>query len=160
MPYKDKERDKACQKAYKKAHSVELREWNRVWASEKRKNDPNFRNRELAASRKYKDANKDVCNSKSRKYRKDNLMYFREEHLKRLYGITCADYDRMLLEQNGVCAICGTTEPGHKKNYFCVDHCHATGKVRKLLCSACNVGLSRFKDNPELLRKAALYLEG
>jgi hypothetical protein len=84
--------------------------------------------------------------------------------LKATYGITLADYDRMLAEQGGACRICGSTDPQApvgKKNgvsYFNVDHCHETGAVRGLLCFQCNVGLGKFKDDPDLLLRAAQYL--
>jgi hypothetical protein len=75
------------------------------------------------------------------------------------YGMTEADYDTMLTEQGGGCAICGgTTMPPHQK-YLAVDHCHDSMLVRGLLCSGCNHGLGHFFDNPERLRKAAAYLE-
>jgi hypothetical protein len=52
------------------------------------------------------------------------------------------------------CVICGVqTDP-------VVDHDHQTGHVRGGLCRNCNLGLGHFKDDPELLRLAALYLEG
>jgi hypothetical protein len=60
-------------------------------------------------------------------------------------------------EQGWVCAICGNpTATGHR---LAVDHDHTTHRVRGLLCESCNNGLGRFKDSPELLRLAALYLE-
>jgi hypothetical protein len=63
-----------------------------------------------------------------------------------------------LCEHDGLCALCGTNNPGTKKGWA-VDHCHATGKVRGILCIGCNTGLGGFKDDPNLLRKAAEYLK-
>jgi len=54
------------------------------------------------------------------------------------------------------CAICGEAV-GHRTR--AADHDHITGKFRGILCSRCNPGLGMFKDKPELLRKAAQYLE-
>ncbi len=63
----------------------------------------------------------------------------------------------MLASQDGKCAICGTTDTGKHMN-FCIDHDHATGKIRSLLCNFCNAGLGHFRDNPQLLRKGADYI--
>ena len=84
----------------------------------------------------------------------------REQALKRMYGITQQDYEVMLLEQNNQCAICETTEPGgrHTSNYFVVDHCHTTGKVRKLLCHHCNTALGLVGDKIDTLHKMIAYL--
>jgi hypothetical protein len=84
----------------------------------------------------------------------------REQALKRMYGITQQDYDVMLTEQNNQCAICKTTEPGgrHTSNYFVVDHCHNTGKVRKLLCHHCNTALGLVGDNIGTLQAMIEYL--
>ena len=73
------------------------------------------------------------------------------------YGLTKAELD-LLLAQNESCAICGTAEWGgpHKKPN--VDHDHATGKVRGILCASCNNGLGRFRDDPALLQAAITYL--
>jgi len=85
----------------------------------------------------------------------------REQALKRMYGITQQDYDVMLTEQNNQCAICKTTEPGgrHNSNYFVVDHCHNTGKVRKLLCHHCNTALGLVGDNTHILQSMIEYLK-
>lgn len=76
--------------------------------------------------------------------------------LKREYGITPEQYDRMHAEQGGVCAICGDQQRGRALD---VDHDHVTGAVRGLLCSGCNQTLGKMKDSPDLLRAAAAYLE-
>lgn len=86
----------------------------------------------------------------------------RNAQYKRYYGISLAEYGEMLLAQNGVCAICQKPEEnkiGGKPTPLAVDHCHKKGGVRKLLCAKCNQGLGSFKDDPELLRRAAEYLE-
>lgn len=76
-----------------------------------------------------------------------------------LYGMAAGDFDRMLAEQGGGCAICRTREwPGHGNRPH-VDHDHATGAVRGILCGSCNQGLGRFNDDPTRLRAAADYLE-
>lgn len=71
------------------------------------------------------------------------------------YGLSEADYTTMLNGQGGKCAIC-TKELG---NDVCVDHDHATGMVRALLCRKCNLGLGYLMDDPEVLRAAAAYVE-
>ncbi len=67
------------------------------------------------------------------------------------YGMTCYQYDIMLIEQRGKCLVC--EEPA-----TCIDHNHNTGQVRGLLCQKCNIGLGYFNESPALLRKAALYI--
>ena len=90
------------------------------------------------------------------KCKEANPLWQREKKLKK-YGLTLLDYDRMLREQNGGCAICGGSPDVHK--YFHVDHDHVTGIVRGLLCQACNTGIGKLRDDPSLLRRATAYLE-
>lgn len=91
----------------------------------------------------------------------DIAAYKRNIYLKRTYKITLAEYETLLGQQNGRCAICATDDPGRKgragKNWM-VDHCHDTGKVRGLLCHACNVGIGNFKDDTNIMEKAITYL--
>lgn len=82
----------------------------------------------------------------------------RERHLVRKYGVTLADYDAMLERQGGKCAICQTTPETQRYAVFHVDHCHATGVVRGLLCRGCNNVLGVINDDPEALARAIAYL--
>lgn len=85
----------------------------------------------------------------------------------RRYGISESEYYDLLKKQDNKCAICSlpyfcrTTKRLAESNEFklAVDHCHKTGKVRGLLCYQCNVGLGKFSDDLDLLRKAVQYLE-
>ena len=82
----------------------------------------------------------------------------RKSKLMRDYGLTLDDYAQMLDEQGGGCAICGAVEPGGRGRFH-IDHCHATGVIRGLLCSRCNVGLGHFGDDAARMRLAIAYLE-
>lgn len=79
-------------------------------------------------------------------------------HLRRRYGITLDDYDKMLAKQNGKCAICNGTYISEGKTRFSVDHCHTTSKVRGLLCNNCNSGIGKFNEDIETMKKAIEYI--
>lgn len=81
----------------------------------------------------------------------------RRSFLKRKYGLTSEDYDAMLTAQGSRCAICRGEEV--TGNRFAVDHSHATGHVRGLLCTNCNQALGKFNDDPRLLQAAIDYLK-
>ena len=81
----------------------------------------------------------------------------RQRRLKENYGLTLSDYEAMYASQNALCAICDKPEPTPGK-LLNVDHDHAPGKIRRLLCTKCNCGLGNFLDNENLLLKAAEYL--
>lgn len=76
------------------------------------------------------------------------------------YGVSREEYEAMFEAQGGCCAICGihasdTTGRGKRLQ---VDHKHATGEVRALLCNMCNAGLGMFVDDPARLQRAIKYL--
>jgi len=80
------------------------------------------------------------------------------------YGITIADYKALLEQQNYRCAVCDTQHMAESANEsiargLAVDHDHVTKLVRGLLCGNCNKAIGCFRDSPQLLRKAADYLE-
>lgn len=81
------------------------------------------------------------------KYGLDN-----EARLLKTYGISTADRDRLVQAQGGLCAICGTEPAVH------VDHDHASGEVRGVLCFRCNVGIGHFRDDPDVVMRALHHL--
>lgn len=104
--------------------------------------------------------NKSACRTiYEREHQRDNRYLF-------VYGLSQSDIDTMYAAQNGLCAVCHRPVmcpiPGQNnqaKDVARIDHNHKTGKVRKLLCHRCNVGMGYFDDNTTLLRTAADYLE-
>lgn len=98
-----------------------------------------------------------------RTWYKTNSRSVMDGELRKRYGIGADDYDRMMDEQDGVCAICGKEETRvdhrtKKVTRLAVDHDHATRKVRGLLCHAHNNSLGHFGDDPMILAKAIGYL--
>jgi hypothetical protein len=77
------------------------------------------------------------------------------DKLKQTYGLSTADYNAMLRQQNGACAICRQKSAER----LCVDHCHKTRRVRGLLCRKCNTGLGCYGDDPERIAAAIAYLQ-
>ena len=71
------------------------------------------------------------------------------------YGISESEFSELWRKQAGCCAICGITLDGGK---YRIDHDHATGRVRGLLCVSCNTGIGLLRDSAEVLMSAAKYL--
>lgn len=80
----------------------------------------------------------------------------RVAHMRRTYGISKIEWETLLAAQGEKCAVCSVPFEGVNP---CVDHDHETGEVRGLLCGTCNTGLGMFRDDPELLKRAAEYLD-
>lgn len=100
----------------------------------------------------------------ARAHRAANPDSYKDQYLKKRFGVSLEWYNDRLASQNGVCFICAREETAtHQKTglprMMAVDHCHTHGHVRALLCSKCNTGLGSFRDDPALLRAAADYLE-
>lgn len=153
-----------------------IRGKNAARAKNRRKQDPAYAAACRAAVARWRELN--VAPSQRIKMTKAELLASRRrsakihrerivaEKIKGLYGLSRIDYEFMAALQQGKCAIChlapqlppedGRRSPLHRLH---VDHDHATGLVRALLCFHCNLGLGRFRDNPELLRTAATYIE-
>lgn len=99
----------------------------------------------------------------SRQQRAARPLEAKHKDLMKDFGITLDDYNRMLEEQGGVCAICKQPETifdrriGRLRN-LAVDHDHTTGQVRKLLCTRCNQGIGNLQESADRLQSAIDYL--
>lgn len=82
-----------------------------------------------------------------------------ENKLRTLYRTDVETVARMYEAQGRRCEVCRDCLP-FKGRETHIDHCHATGKVRGILCGECNVGLGRFRDDPVTLSRAAEYVLG
>lgn len=131
------------------------------------------------AQKRYQDKNKEKMKLKNSEYYQKNKDKFkklperdkeykkkyrttekyREARLQYIFGVGLDWYKQTLETQGNVCAICENPET-IQDTWLCVDHCHTTGQLRGLLCRACNLGLGKFKDSKELLKRAIEYLDG
>ena len=102
----------------------------------------------------YYRKNKERLQAYKREYHRKNRRERKNYWYKYAYGWTLRDIEALNTRQGGACAICEQTE-----KRLVVDHCHTKGYVRGLLCGRCNTILGYMDDNPNLLRKAAQYLE-
>jgi hypothetical protein len=86
----------------------------------------------------------------------------RDAKLRSSFGISVQDYERMYRAQGGVCAVCFEKETSKRKGVvrrLCVDHNHATGQVRGLLCSWCNLAIGYLRDDALRAHSVMVYLE-
>ena len=117
---------------------------------------PEQREHARQKQREYRAKNLDRLRAQGRDWYHRNRDRTRDNVLRSRHGITLADFERMLAEQGGVCAICGRPPNGHGALH--VDHCHTTGRIRGLLCFSCNYAVGALQDKPELFERAADYL--
>lgn len=84
-----------------------------------------------------------------------------EYHRRKKYGLSPDDFRRLVESQGGLCAVCSVTlvDGSGLAASACVDHCHATGRVRGILCNRCNTGLGLFEDSAASLEAAIRYLK-
>lgn len=147
-PLDDFYRDAACRNGYR----PECKGCN--LAAKKRWYERN-RRRAIDRTIAWQRENPEKYRAKQRAYRAAHPDMDRAGHLKRKFGLRPEDYARMLSEQLGGCAICGSSARALNLH---VDHNHDTGAVRGLLCQRCNHGIGLLREVPELLHRAAEYL--
>jgi hypothetical protein len=155
-------------KAYRATHSEEKREYQKAYRATHQERKREYAKAYYAAHqeelREYAKSHRAAHPRQGKVYRAAHREEIREGNrnskLKKKYRITAADFDIMLSQQGGRCAICGTDQPGGRYGVFYVDHDHVSGRIRGLLCNNCNSGIGYMQDNPDLLRAASRYIAG
>lgn len=130
------------------------------WNAAKKISYQQRKEQHAAKGKAYYEANRERALERQRlrsvEKREEIAAYHREYRL-RAYGLSLADYKAMEAAQSGLCFICGGSEAIQAR--LVVDHDHATGKVRKLLCTPCNTTLGLMAENVVRLRAMADYIE-
>jgi hypothetical protein len=159
---------KAYRKEYNKRNAERMRLRNKAYR------DKNI-DRALELSRKYYHENKGQIREKAAAYAKswrenhpeeykarnkkhNRLRYERNPYCGRIerHGISVQQIKDMVATQKNSCGICGKE---FLNNFFHIDHCHKTGRVRGLLCRKCNVGIGFMEDDVSILQKAIKYVQ-
>jgi len=114
----------------------------------KRKHKASIQNYRAIESKRWRDADPERAKDRNRR-----------TNYRVKYGMELEEVEKMFEAQNYCCAICHKpTKLGGKLNAK-VDHCHSTGKVRGILCHACNIGIGFLEDNILVLESAIAYLK-
>lgn len=152
-----RESDRKRHRPYEGELALYMRNYSREW---RRKNadeiNKKVREDRLANPEKYREYDK--------KFRYKNLEKSRYKDVLKKHKVTHEEYQNLFNANNGLCHICNKKETmiNRSKTGPCrlaLDHCHATGKIRGLLCHACNRAIGNFKDNIKFLKSAIAYLE-
>lgn len=167
MPYKDPQKQKEYQDRWKAEHPDKIREYGQE--SEKRESTKETRKkyRQSEAGKvslkrrqdKYRGTEK--SKSRFRRYHANHPELGRNNWYKGEHGITLAEFEAQIVEQNNLCPI--GNHPfgprGKKRDSPCQDHDHESGQNRLILCRNHNVALGLFNDSIEDMQQAILYLQ-
>jgi len=134
---------KAYNAKYRKEHRQEIRAKSRKYYQE-------HCEEQLLKYGEYRQTNRE-------KIRTSNKPRNRWYGLKARYGLSKADYEALLKKQGGFCAICGRANWNGRGPH--VDHDHATGKVRGILCGGCNTALGLIYEEIDISKSMTKYLK-
>ena len=145
--YRDKHREKVRerQREYRKRRNPGRDRLNGLRYREKHREEIRRRDRE----KYWKTRTPHVPKTKAKNYHRNYRLNY-------LFGITLEEKEQLIRHQDGLCTICRS--PFVNAKHAHVDHNHNTGQIRSILCNKCNTGIGQFRDSPELLERAALYL--
>ena len=119
--------------------------------------DPEKRAAKLERQKqRYHEKRDEICAQRRNNHDKERSRW---QGIKYTYGLTKDDWMEMFERQNGRCDICRVQEHDAPRGTFYVDHCHATGRVRALLCHNCNMAIGQMSERSDLMIAAADWLK-
>ena len=118
---------------------------------ERYSNDPKYRSQEAKRARRFYRKHREKILRRKRSMQAD-------QHVRLHYGITLKEVITMYRTQKGCCALCDRQTPMRGRKSLCIDHNHATGELRKLLCRPCNAAIGKL-ENAVWFAKAIAYLK-
>jgi len=142
-------------KNYSEKHKNKKKEYDKKYKEKNKQKD------KIKKQNYYKENKETILKNVKRNYKetkKNNPEILRNIHLKRKYGITVEDYNKILQEQKECCMGCRKHQSEFIK-VLCVDHCHTTGQIRGLLCNNCNRSLGLLGDNISTIENLLNYLK-
>lgn len=141
-------------------------EASRRWKERNKENVKAYRDKwaaensdlKLKLTKKWKELNKEKVAAHRKRFDQDHPNYHKDRHLRSSYGITLEQYNEIADLQGNKCCVCGKHAEDTHRKRLFVDHCHSTGEIRGLLCQQCNTALGMVDDNADLLYRLAAYL--
>lgn len=152
---RNKVRGKKSRRAYYQKNKARMLKNSKAWYQANKEKEKEKR-------RTWYQENKEAVKSRARSWHAVNRPpgSYRDWYYPKKFGISFEKFLDLLQEQGEECPICCAklqlSKKGADKAHL--DHDHATGKIRGVLCLNCNTGLGRFRDDPELLLRAIGYL--
>jgi len=144
---------------------MDNREKNRLKAAAYRKKNPEkvreIQNRNAEKARQNPDK-VEAIRGYQLKYRDQNREVLKDKERERRFGINRQEYAEMFHAHNGACAICSQPETATRNGRIkalAVDHDHESGEIRGLLCSDCNTGIGKLKEDRDIMVSAIRYLD-
>ncbi len=153
---KNTDKEKSRHKKYRDENKEKIKSANKIYRKENR-------DKELLRQAKWRKSNPKKARAIDLRARLRTPKERRNRQLLYKFKISLVEYNELLSNQGGLCAICKRTETSFDKraNRFrdlCVDHDHITGKIRGLLCGACNKALGLLRDDTDTVENALRYL--
>ncbi len=152
MAYKNPDQAREYRNKWQKENK-EKRQQSAKKYYDKRKQDPEFKVLHASRYKTWREANPEGNRERNRKYRNAKPEQFAVYEIRKRYKVSLEEAAILLERRKKGCEVCNSQTKAH------IDHDHATGKVRGILCHGCNVTLGHAFDNPVTLRALAVYLE-